>query len=134
MQQLNYPSNSNCSSHFVYYEVVFFCLPNLSRINGSLTADSDFAFQYGKNNPRSFQPISDENSPWANAELERLVNLVGAEPVEVLDPFNTEELDIDDLIKEMGNGVDLFLDANPVQYMSRVQLRGSQLPSYFPGN
>ncbi|CAH2008339.1 unnamed protein product [Acanthoscelides obtectus] len=88
----------------------------------------------GKNNPRSFQPISDENSPWANAELERLVNLVGAEPVEVLDPFNTEELDIDDLIKEMGNGVDLFLDANPVQYMSRVQLRGSQLPSYFPGN
>nr|CAH7725451.1 unnamed protein product [Callosobruchus chinensis] len=88
----------------------------------------------GKTTPRSFQPITDETSPWANANLEPLVNLVGAEPVDVLDPLNSEEVDIDDLIKEMGNGVELFLDANPVQYMSRVQLRGSRLPSYFPGN
>ncbi|VEN58704.1 unnamed protein product [Callosobruchus maculatus] len=95
--------------------------------------DASKSPEKGKTTPRSFQPITDETSPWANANLEPLVNLVGAEPVDVLDPYNTEDVEVDALIKEMGNGVELFLDANPVQYMSRVQLRGSQLPSYFPG-
>lgn len=66
--------------------------------------------------------------------MEYLVNIVGAEPPEVVDPF-----DLDELIKsgrleeELANGIDYFVEADPIQYMSRVQLRGTQMPPYFPG-
>lgn len=62
------------------------------------------------------------------------MNVVGADPPEVVDPY-----DLDELIKsghleeELANGIDYFVEADPIQYMSRVQLRGTQSPPYFPG-
>ncbi|XP_057671726.1 uncharacterized protein LOC130903561 [Diorhabda carinulata] len=88
----------------------------------------------GKNLPRTFQKISDEKSLWVNADLEHLVNVVGAEPADILDPFNLDELEkSENLEAEMANGLEYFLEANPIQYMNRVQLRGTQMPTYFPG-
>ncbi|XP_072384006.1 uncharacterized protein [Diabrotica undecimpunctata] len=88
----------------------------------------------GKNKPRTFETITDEKSLWVNANLEHLVNVVGAEPMDVLDPFDLDDLErSENLIQEMANGMDYFVETNPVQYINRVQLRGSQQPSYFPG-
>ncbi|XP_074039680.1 uncharacterized protein [Leptinotarsa decemlineata] len=88
----------------------------------------------GKNKPRSFQPISDEKSLWVNAKLEHLVNVIGAEPADVLGALDIEELSKSgDLEQEMINGVEFYVDTDPVQYINRIQLRGTQLPSYFPG-
>ncbi|KAJ8964862.1 hypothetical protein NQ314_004581 [Rhamnusium bicolor] len=88
----------------------------------------------GKNKEKSFQPITDEKSLWINANLERLVNIVGAEPVEVLDPANVADLETSgNLEQEMATGMEYYVDVDPVQYMSRIQLRGTQEPSYFPG-
>lgn len=66
--------------------------------------------------------------------MEYLINVIGAEPAEVIDPYNLDELlKSGKLEEELSNGIDYFVEANPVQYMSRVQLRGSQMPPYFPG-
>lgn len=62
------------------------------------------------------------------------MNVVGASPVEVLDPANMTELEASGTLEEhLAAGVEYYVDADPVQYMSRVQLRGTQLPNYFPG-
>ncbi|XP_074039681.1 uncharacterized protein [Leptinotarsa decemlineata] len=88
----------------------------------------------GKNKPRSFRPIEDEKSLWVNANMEHLVNVVGAEPVDVLNAADVDELNNSGVLeKEMAEGVDYFLETDPLQYSNRVQLRGSQHPSYFPG-
>ncbi|KAG5890567.1 hypothetical protein JTB14_012695 [Gonioctena quinquepunctata] len=87
----------------------------------------------GKNKPSS-RPIEDEKSLWVNAKLEHLVYTVGADPVELLSSANIDELDkSDNLQKEMSEGVDYFLETNPLQYYNRVQLRGTRCPKYFPG-
>ncbi|XP_076266607.1 uncharacterized protein LOC143200126 [Rhynchophorus ferrugineus] len=83
---------------------------------------------------RPFKPIADEEVPWGEEDLEPLVNIVGAEPVSVLDPFNVSELqESGNFEKELTHGIEYFIDADPVQYMSRVQLRGSHPPPWFPG-
>ncbi|XP_028132975.1 uncharacterized protein LOC114328344 [Diabrotica virgifera virgifera] len=98
-------------------------------------ADPEYKYpEKGKNKPRQFETITDERSLWVNANLEHLVNVVGAEPMDVLDPFNLDDLErSENLVQEMANGMDYFVETNPVQYINRVQLRGSQQPSYFPG-
>ncbi|KAH1005463.1 hypothetical protein HUJ04_006444, partial [Dendroctonus ponderosae] len=83
---------------------------------------------------RPFKPLQDEEMPWAEEDLEPLVNIVGAEPAAVLEPFNIHELESSgNLETELSHGIEYFVEADPVQYMSRVQLRGSQPPSWFPG-
>ncbi|KAL1514309.1 hypothetical protein ABEB36_003586 [Hypothenemus hampei] len=83
---------------------------------------------------RPFKPLQDEEVPWADEDLEPLVNIVGAEPAVVLDPANVPDLETsENLEKELTNGIEYFVDADPVQYMSRVQLRGTQPPLWFPG-
>lgn len=62
------------------------------------------------------------------------MNIVGAEPAAVLEPFNIHELESSgNLEAELSHGIEYFVQADPVQYMSRVQLRGSQPPPWFPG-
>ncbi|CAH1117416.1 unnamed protein product [Phaedon cochleariae] len=88
----------------------------------------------GKNKPKAFPMIVNERSLWVNANLEHLVNVIGAEPADVLDPYDLDALDRSgELEKEMAHGMEYIVDSDPVQYASRVQLRGTQLPSYFPG-
>lgn len=66
--------------------------------------------------------------------MEYLVHIVGADPPEVVDPYDLDELmKSGNLENELSNGIDYFVEADPIQYMSRVQLRGSQMPPYFPG-
>lgn len=98
--------------------------------------------------------IQDEKSLWVNAsmclfltyslqnahyylfiiDMEHLVNVVGAVPAENVDPYNLDDLIISgQLEEELTQGIDYFVEADPVQYMSRVQLRGTQYPPYFPG-
>lgn len=97
-----------------------------------------------------FQPLQDEEMPWADeglsklfqnhnhqektfSDLEPLVNIVGAEPGVVLDPAHVPDLEPDNLVQELSKGIEYFVSADPVQYMSRVQLRGTQPPPWFPG-
>ncbi|CAH1112264.1 unnamed protein product [Psylliodes chrysocephalus] len=88
----------------------------------------------GRVNPRVFPMIQDERSLWINANLEPLVNIVGAVPIDTLDPYNLDELEKSgNLESELMKGVEYFVETNPVQYVNRVQLRGSHSPSYFPG-
>lgn len=66
--------------------------------------------------------------------MEYLVHIVGADPPEVVDPYDLDELmKSGNLENELSNGIDYFVEADPIQYMSRVQLRGTQMPPYFPG-
>lgn len=58
---------------------------------------------------------------------------MGAEPGVVLDPANVPDLEPDNLVQELSKGIEYFVSADPVQYMSRVQLRGTQPPPWFPG-
>ncbi|KAG5890566.1 hypothetical protein JTB14_012694 [Gonioctena quinquepunctata] len=88
----------------------------------------------GRNKPISFPAITDEKSLWVNAKLEHLVYVVGAEPADVLLPIDIEELDkSEDMEKEMMPGIEFYLDTDAIQYLNRIQLRGSQFPSFFPG-
>ncbi|CAG9772247.1 unnamed protein product [Ceutorhynchus assimilis] len=80
---------------------------------------------------RPFKALEDEEMPWNDEDLEPLVNIVGAEPAVVLDQTKIE--DIENLEKTLAQGIEYFVDADPVQYMSRVQLRGTQPPPWFPG-
>ncbi|KAJ8920123.1 hypothetical protein NQ315_011780 [Exocentrus adspersus] len=108
-------------------------LPSLD-IFDQIMAEEQKAPSKGKTKDIKFPLISDEKSLWVNANLEHLVNVVGATPVEVLDPANLDELEMSGKLEEqLAAGMEYFVEADPVQYMSRVQLRGTQLPSYFPG-
>ncbi|XP_050300647.1 uncharacterized protein LOC126739149 [Anthonomus grandis grandis] len=83
---------------------------------------------------RPFKPIADEEMPWGNEDIEPLVNIVGAEPVAVLGPANISDLEKSGNVEtELAHGIEYFVDADPVQYMSRVQLRGTNPPPWFPG-
>ncbi|XP_018579108.1 proteoglycan 4-like isoform X2 [Anoplophora glabripennis] len=107
-------------------------LPELDIFEQVMAQGNQITAKGGKN--IAFQPITDEKSLWVNANLEHLVYVVGAVPVEVLDPANVDALEATGQLEaQMETGVEYYVDADPVQYMSRVQLRGTQLPSYFPG-
>ncbi|XP_030749857.1 uncharacterized protein LOC115877717 [Sitophilus oryzae] len=99
------------------------------------TAMDDEAKHPKKDIPsRSFKPIADEDVPWGDEDLEPLVNIVGAEPETVLEPSNAKELEESgNLETELSHGIEYFVEADPIQYMSRVQLRGSHAPPWFPG-
>lgn len=67
-------------------------------------------------------------------DMDHLVNVIGAEPAEVVDPYNLDDLmQSGKLEDELTNGIDYLVEADPIQYMSRVQLRGTDMPPYFPG-
>lgn len=59
----------------------------------------------------------------------------GAVPRENLDASNImETTQVGRMNEEVSKGIEYYIDCNPLQYCSRVQLRGSQPPPWFPGN
>ncbi|XP_066246852.1 uncharacterized protein [Euwallacea similis] len=81
-----------------------------------------------------FKSLQSEEMPWADEDLKPMVNIVGAEPAVVLEPAYVPDLESSgNLENAMSHGIEYFVEANPVQYLSRVQLRGTQPPSWFPG-
>ncbi|XP_066149468.1 uncharacterized protein [Euwallacea fornicatus] len=81
-----------------------------------------------------FKPLQNEEMPWADEDLEPIVNIVGAEPAIVLQPAYVPDLESSgNLESVMSRGIEYFVEADPVQYISKVQLRGSQPPTWFPG-
>lgn len=82
-----------------------------------------------------FKPVDMETAPWGEEDLEPAMNLVGAEPVSILGATNVQQLEKDgqNIASELSAGIEYFLDTDPVQYVSRVQLRGSVPPDWFPG-
>lgn len=79
--------------------------------------------------------ITDEPPPWGAEELHCLVEHVGATPNDNLEASNIGDLSVagkleDELVK---HGIEYILAGDPIQYYSRVQLRGSQSPSWFSG-
>lgn len=76
-----------------------------------------------------FKPVESETAPWG--DLDAAMNLVGAEPASILTPTEVnDEMNVGDA---MCAGIEYFLDTDPMQYVSRVQLRGSVPPKWFPG-
>lgn len=59
---------------------------------------------------------------------------VGAHPSYSMHPINIiQSASQGTLFRETTDGVEYILDCQPLQHFSRVQLRGSQPPSWFPG-
>lgn len=62
------------------------------------------------------------------------IEAVGAVPRENMFAANVlETTQAGNMNEEVSKGIEYFIDCNPLQYCSRVQLRGSQPPPWFPG-
>ncbi|RZC34903.1 uncharacterized protein BDFB_005477 [Asbolus verrucosus] len=78
--------------------------------------------------------LDEEIPPWENANVQKISMLVGGDPIEILDATDVSILETSkDLSMELSKGIDYFIDANTVPYETRVQIRGSKLPEWFPG-
>lgn len=83
---------------------------------------------------RPYKPLSAEDPPWSNEALLVSIEAVGARPSYSLHPPDIlDTVSMGRLKKETAKGVEYILDCEPHQYLSRVQLRGSQPPPWFPG-
>lgn len=62
--------------------------------------------------------------------MQAIAELVGAEPA---NPLTVEETEISTSKDPANQGIDFFLELQGPTHVSRVQLRGSQNPPWFPG-
>lgn len=72
--------------------------------------------------------------PWGEEDLALVANIVGGVPAQLIEPLNVKELEADeDKINEMQKGIDYYLEMETPVYSSKVQMRGTNPPSWFPG-
>lgn len=62
--------------------------------------------------------------------MQVIADLVGAEPAS---PLIEEEIDLTVAKDPANQGIEFFLELHGPRHVSRVQLRGSQNPPWFPG-
>ncbi|KAL3268826.1 hypothetical protein HHI36_007920 [Cryptolaemus montrouzieri] len=83
---------------------------------------------------RQYTPLTEEDPPWDTDDLNVVMEALGARVNRSVHPTNVLETTQGGRLKsEIAKGIEYILDAEPLQYYSRVQLRGSQPPSWFPG-
>ncbi|XP_044755855.1 uncharacterized protein LOC123314570 [Coccinella septempunctata] len=83
---------------------------------------------------RPYKPLSDEDPPWSEEALLISIEAVAARPSFSMHASNIPQaVSRGKLFKETFKGIEYILDCQPLQYCSRVQLRGSQPPPWFPG-
>ncbi|CAH0555419.1 unnamed protein product [Brassicogethes aeneus] len=58
-------------------------------------------------------------------------NNIGAEPITILDAIDINESTT--LKQDLQNGIQYFIETTTPKYYSRIQLRGSEPPQFFPG-
>ncbi|KAK9889540.1 hypothetical protein WA026_006895 [Henosepilachna vigintioctopunctata] len=81
-----------------------------------------------------YKMITDEDPPWKVEDILETSAAVGAFPEENLDATNIlETTQRGGFSEEIEKGIEYYLECNTLQYFSRVQLRGSQPPPWFPG-
>ncbi|XP_049823209.1 uncharacterized protein LOC109600066 isoform X1 [Aethina tumida] len=72
--------------------------------------------------------------PWGEEDLALVANIVGGVPAQLIEPLNVKDLEADeDKINEMQKGIDYYLEMETPVYSSKVQMRGTNPPSWFPG-
>ncbi|KAF2884512.1 hypothetical protein ILUMI_21657 [Ignelater luminosus] len=83
---------------------------------------------------KSRAEICNTSPPWKDEDLEPMINLVGASPSTA---FPIDEISEAELSTVVHNRLDNSLEYNLIpqapRHISRVQLRGTQNPSWFPG-
>jgi hypothetical protein len=78
--------------------------------------------------------LESEIPPWEEATIQKLAALVGGDPIENLDASDVTGLESpEDINHELSKGIDYFIDADVVPFQTKVQIRGSKLPKWFPG-
>ncbi|XP_045475638.1 MAGE-like protein 2 isoform X2 [Harmonia axyridis] len=82
----------------------------------------------------AYKPLTQEDPPWLKQDMPDAIEAVGAVPRENMFAANVlETTQAGNMNEEVSKGIEYFIDCNPLQYCSRVQLRGSQPPPWFPG-
>lgn len=76
--------------------------------------------------------LDQEIAPWNESSVQKLAVIVGGNPIHLLDISNVSELDKDEMY-EIPEQVDFIVDANTTPFETKIQLRGSKLPPWFPG-
>ncbi|XP_044272013.1 uncharacterized protein LOC123015959 [Tribolium madens] len=78
--------------------------------------------------------LEGEAAPWEDFTVRKISNLVGGDPIDLLDTSDLSALESPaDVSQELSNGIDYFLDADVVPYETKIQIRGSKIPAWFPG-
>ncbi|EFA10360.1 uncharacterized protein LOC662593 [Tribolium castaneum] len=78
--------------------------------------------------------LEGEPAPWEDFTVRKISTLVGGDPIDLLDTSDLSALETSaDISKELANGIDYFLDADVVPYDTKIQIRGSKIPAWFPG-
>ncbi|KAJ3643683.1 hypothetical protein Zmor_026380 [Zophobas morio] len=78
--------------------------------------------------------LEGELPPWEDATVVKLSSLVGADPMDMLEASDISILESpEDLNQELSKGIDYFIDADVAPYETKIQIRGSKPPKWFPG-
>ncbi|KAK9889539.1 hypothetical protein WA026_006894 [Henosepilachna vigintioctopunctata] len=109
--------------------------------NSSVKPPQDNFVESKPSNPRTrarrrrrYTPLTHESPPWDNVEMQLVIEAVGALPKSNIMPSDVEEKRRSGRLgKALVKGIEYVLEADPLQYCSSVQLRGSQPPPWFPG-
>lgn len=73
-----------------------------------------------------------EIPPWENATIQKMSVLVGDNPIYLLD--TSDFVEKKKKVFNLPEQIDFFVDANTTPFETKVQLRGSKLPPWFPGS
>lgn len=75
-----------------------------------------------------------ETAPWEDNTIRKISELVGGNPIDLLETSDLSVLESPaDISQELSKGIDYFIDADVVPYQTKVQIRGSKIPAWFPG-
>ncbi|KAK4875314.1 hypothetical protein RN001_011736 [Aquatica leii] len=91
----------------------------------------------GQPGRKGYPILSEEQPPWSSKDLQPIMDLVGAgptSPIRVVEPSSDDPNTTPIFYhNESENVLEYHLIPQPPRFISNVQLRGSQKPSWFPG-
>lgn len=77
--------------------------------------------------------LTAEEPPWKREDMQPVIDLVGAAPRSTITAVNLSDITPTVVHNEVDNVLEYHLIPKQPQYVSKVQLRGSQQPNWFPG-